>query len=175
MWWVTVFVYWTVSLLCVRAAMTSLRRRPWVVLGGFAIILSVNKQFKLSSAFTFMLKKDAFRNHWYLEREGLQMTTLVIIALVCAVSLISLAVITNRLSWTRVQKTILAIFIFLVAFALTRSTSLHAIDTFLYRERHGIMLNWVIELGALVPVLLMLLLTVFPGLKNQKQTHSDKS
>ncbi|MBN2715722.1 MAG: hypothetical protein JXX14_07685 [Deltaproteobacteria bacterium] len=148
-WWGSIAIYWVIFFLLILITRKSSNKYPWSILSFFAIVLALNKQFKLTSEITRFLKKDAFYNHWYVSRAELQLKTLAVIAILCIVSMVVLFVLAKRFNWSRIQQFILAVFVLLFAFSLVRSTSLHAIDAFLYRDRNGVQLNWVIEFSAL--------------------------
>ncbi|MBN2530531.1 MAG: hypothetical protein JXR76_29360 [Deltaproteobacteria bacterium] len=169
MWWVTVFVYWTTCALCIFSALKAPDKRWWRLLGiGFAV-LAINKQHNLTGLITRMLRRNAFHNHWYFERADIQYWTIGFIGalLICLIALFWF--VANKQKASGIQRFVLSILLILGCYSLMRSISLHALDYFLYRDFHGLQINWVFELGMLILAVAMVAGGIIRLLREQGQ------
>ena len=164
MGWLTVAVYLLTAIACWLRAQTAVSNsdfqfhgRFWRGLAAILLLLGINKQLNFLSLFTSLGRTWAWHQEWWQERQLVQFwligTFIALILILVIISSWRLRHLSGR--YLRASVGILL----LGGFVLIRATSLHAVDHYLYTPFAGIRLNWVIELGLLV---LLLLIAVFP-------------
>ncbi|NJN55879.1 MAG: hypothetical protein HC804_14715 [Anaerolineae bacterium] len=179
MGWLTVLFYLLVALACwfrsritVSTSEMLLHRRFWQGLSIIVLLLGINKQLNFLTLFTSLGRTWAWQQQWWQERQSMQLGLLGLVVFLVVV----LASISLWRFWHKGSRYVLATFgiLLLCAFVLIRTTSLHAVDYYLYTPFAGIKLNWVFELGLLC---LLLGTAVLPigSLSERKQTSRQVS
>jgi hypothetical protein len=154
--WLTVALYFGVAAL----VWGLLRRWPrwntgqeiwfWKLLFIALVLLGINKQLDLQSAFTEMARLMAVKQGWYAERRQAQM------AFIAGGAILGLTLLaaTTYLIWGAPGAThwALAGSAALVLFVLVRATSIHHVDEFLGRSLAGFRVNWLLEWGGLLVI-----------------------
>lgn len=149
--WLTVAVYFTVSLICLKAAFTTKNDKStktfWIFLTIFLVFLGINKQLDLQTLFTLIGKNLAIEQGWYKDRRIIQVGFIVLLGLVGTIGLIYLF---KKYKNTASEvKTALAGCIVLFSFILIRASSFHHMDILINFEIRGVKMNWILELGGL--------------------------
>ncbi|MCB9421231.1 MAG: hypothetical protein H6667_15625 [Ardenticatenaceae bacterium] len=153
MWWLTVITYGVTAVLCLIAAVrTPIKRGFWGGLALGMLLLGINKQQDLTGILTKLMRGAAWQEQWYFSRQPVQLTLIVIAALLFGGLFFWLA--RKAKPASRWQSLALLGIVFLAGFALVRAVSLHAVDAFLYRRIGGIQPNWIVELGGITLVAL---------------------
>lgn len=111
------------------------------------LILGINKLFNFTGVMTALLQELAYQVQWYDQR---RIGQTVILALLLAFSVVAAAYLFFRkIELSSGMRVALVGLVFLLALALGRAASLHAVDALLYRPIAGIKLNWVLELAGI--------------------------
>lgn len=158
--WLTVLLYFLAGVLVWRLLtdQSRLRRRItrrerwfWQFLLVGLILLGINKQLDLQSAFTEMGRMLADAQGWYSERRQVQAAFIAGIGIMGA-TLLAAAL---YLIWDAPAPThwALAGSTGLVLFVLVRAASFHHVDELLDHSLTGLRINWVIEMGALLVIM----------------------
>jgi hypothetical protein len=120
----------------------------WKLLLIALVLLGINKQLDLQSAFTEAARLLAVKQGWYAERRQAQL------AFVAGGAIMGLTLLaaTMFLIWGAPRATHWALVgsASLVLFVLVRATSIHHVDAFLGRSLAGIRVNWLLEWGGLL-------------------------
>ena len=150
--WVTVVGYFVAGLLAFRAAW-KVRHEPgklrvfWSSLTLVLILLGINKQLDLQTAFTELGRVMAVEEGWYKQRQTVQMYFIIGVGLFCGWASITLLV------WARhsALPTWLALVgtTSVIGYVLIRAASFHHIDRFLGSSILGFRWNWVLEMGGI--------------------------
>lgn len=119
----------------------------WLLLGGFLLLLGINKQLDLQSLFTQIGRDLALAQGWYNQRTRVQFI------FIGALAFIGFASLLLGIRWLRhagfAVKLALGGCTFLFGFVLLRASSFHHMDTIIGVTLGGARLNWVFELGSL--------------------------
>lgn len=155
--WLTVLLYaataWIVwRLLGVRQTADFRRSRHeqwfWKVLFVCIVLLAINKQLDLQSAFTELGRIVASRGGWYKDRHQVQL------AFIAGLSMMGLTIFaaTLYLTWGAPTSTLLALAgaIGLLLFVVVRAASFHHVDEWLKQRMIGVYMNWIFEIGSLL-------------------------
>lgn len=123
----------------------------WRLLFVGLILLAINKQLDLQSAFTELGRMAANRGGWYADRRQVQMAFIAGIAILG----LTLFVATLYLTWGAPAATQWALLgaTGLVMFVLVRAASFHHVDTMLGSELSGVRVNWLLEMGGLMVII----------------------
>jgi hypothetical protein len=123
----------------------------WRVIAVLFLFLGINKQLDLQTAFTEFGRVVAHAQGWYDRRIGVQIAFIEIIALVCGLASLLLAVQNVRTRWPNW----LAVFgtILVLGYVVIRAASFHHIDWFIHQRLLGIKWNWILEVGGISLVL----------------------
>ncbi len=157
--WLTVILYagvaWA-SLLVVKhekqrlIVMTKHEPLIWRLLMAGLILLGINKQLDLQSAFTEFARTLAIEQGWYEQRRQYQE------AFIAAVPIIGLTALAAMLLlvWGAPSATLWACggAAGLVIFVAIRAASFHHVDELLGWRLAGLPLNWVLEMGSLIVI-----------------------
>ena len=152
--WVTVALYLTATVSCwitmQRLADNPKERRAW--LSVLFLVLAINKQLDLQSALTEIGRILARRQHWYAQRQEVQIIVVGVLVTAAIVVLLTLIVWARRLS----GPTLLALvgIALVIGYVLIRAASFHHIDRFIGRTLLGFRWNWIIEMGGITVVIL---------------------
>ena len=151
MGWVTVVVYFTVAIICLKAATTENANKSeklfWFYLTFFLIALGINKQLDLQSLLTQTGKDLAIAQGWYKDRRFIQMGFIILIGLLGVTGTIILLK-TYRNANTAIKIAFVGCIILFV-FIIMRASSFHHMDLFINMEFVGAKMNWLLELGGL--------------------------
>ncbi|MCB8945997.1 MAG: hypothetical protein H6658_19800 [Ardenticatenaceae bacterium] len=163
--WLTVALYLLVALSCWFQARTAVshptppfHRRFWLSSATILLLLGINKQLNFLTLFTTLGRTWAYQQQWWQERRPIQ-AAFIGLVIILILSLFILNIWRLRQSPRRYLLTRIQLLL-LIGFVIIRATSLHAVDYYLFTPFAGIHLNWVIELGLLI---LLLISTGFPA------------
>ena len=159
--WVTVVLYFLVSLRAWQVARGAFKfttdsiaareRALWFIFAIALALLGINKQLDLQSLMTDIARASALEHGWYQNRRDVQRLFIV------AVFFSALVAATSLLFYFRkvLFKHGLAIigFCFLLAFIFIRATSFHASDILIHSRLAGLKINWLLECGGLLLIL----------------------
>ena len=149
--WVTVFVYFTVAIICLKAATSAESKKSeklfWLYLTIFLIALGINKQLDLQSLFTQIGKDLAIAQGWYKDRRLVQIGFIILIGLL-GVTSATILIRTYRNANTAI-KIAFAGCIILFVFILIRASSFHHMDIFINMKVADVRMNGILELGGL--------------------------
>jgi len=122
-------------------------RRVWFVLSLLFLCLGLNKQLDLQSALTEIGRVLASHQHWYRQRQTVQVTFIIGVAAAGISALLIL------LFWVRRSPlaTLLAVAgtAMVIAYVLVRAASFHHIDRFIGQTVLGFRWNWIIEMSGI--------------------------
>ena len=149
--WITVALYLVATVSCWktsrRIAMGTSERRVWFVLALLFLCLGLNKQLDLQSALTEIGRVLATHQHWYGQRQTVQVTFIIGVATAGISALLIL------LFWVRRSPlaTLLAVAgtAMVIAYVLVRAASFHHIDRFIGQTVLGFRWNWIIEMSGI--------------------------
>ena len=151
MGWITVAVYFTVAIICLKAATTENANKSekhfWFYLTFFLMALGINKQLDLQSLLTQTGKDLAIAQGWYKDRRFIQMGFIILIGLLGVTGTIILLK-TYRNANTAIKIAFVGCIILFV-FILMRASSFHYMDIFINKELAGVRMNGILELGGL--------------------------
>lgn len=124
----------------------------WKILLLGLVALGINKQLDLQSAFTELGRIVADRQGWYAERRQVQAAFIAGIAILGLTLIAATAYLISgapaATQWALVGSA------GLVAFVIVRATSFHHVDELLGGRLSGLPINWVLEMGALLLIVL---------------------
>jgi hypothetical protein len=151
--WVTVVLYFLAMVSCLVTARNSQvgERRIWAVISILFLILGINKQLDLQTAFTEVGRILALEEGWYERRQSVQLYFIIFVALVCVFVIITLLIWARRApfpAWVALFGTTSVI-----GFVLIRAASFHHIDRFIGKTLLGFRWNWILEMGGISVVL----------------------
>ena len=156
--WLTVLLYaaaaWATFRLLITWKETNSgphERWFWRALLTGLVFLGVNKQLDLQSALTEIGRILADKHGWYADRHQLQMAFIAGIALMG----LTLFAATLQLTWGAPAPTRWAMLggVGLVVFVVIRAASFHHVDAFLGYRLSGIPVNWLLEMGSLLLII----------------------
>jgi hypothetical protein len=157
--WITVILYLVAVISCWKTAYklakvntgVSQEQRTWRAISALFLALGINKQLDLQTALTEVGRMLAHSEGWYNQRQVVQLTFIVLVAIICVVATLALLI------WARnaPAPTWLALIgtMFVLGFVLMRATSFHHMDRFLGERMLGFRLNWILEIGGISLVL----------------------
>jgi hypothetical protein len=155
--WLTVALYAVAAWQCYRATRPSSvlprsERMLWLTVALGLLALGINKQLDLQSAFTEIGRIAAHQQGWYERRHEVQRQFTIAVAAAAAASVLLLAGFARRAP----LPTMLALVgsILLLAFVVIRAASFHHVDLLLADAVFGLKLNWVLEIGGILIILL---------------------
>ena len=123
----------------------------WRVLFLGLILLGINKQLDLQSAFTEIGRMAADQQGWYEDRRQVQM------AFIAGIAIMGLTVLaaTLNLIWGAPSSTYWALLgsTGLLIFVVVRAASFHHIDEMLGNDLSGLRINWLLEMGMLLVII----------------------
>jgi hypothetical protein len=122
----------------------------WNMISASLVVLAFNKLFE--SAITEFVRVYAVEHGWYSERRVVQVEFIVVVMMTCLLAA-GVALFLARHAPVATQLASIGI-VLLIALALVRDASLHEIDYLISQWVFGLKLNWILELGGLVLVLL---------------------
>jgi hypothetical protein len=152
--WVTVVFYFLAVLSTWRTAnfiSASTERWLWILTALMFVVLGINKQLDLQTAFTEIGRIFAVDQGWYNQREIVQLWFIVAVAVVCLLIAIGLLVLARDAlfpSWVALLGMVVVLM-----FVLIRAASFHHIDRFIGERVLGLKWNWIIEMGGISIVL----------------------
>lgn len=158
--WITVAAYLLTFTLCLSARKAASGDLPkadadfepsfWGLLAASCLVLAFNKQLDLQTLLTSLGRDAAKEQGWYEQRRMVQQCFIwtVSAAALAIVVLVSARLRTaSRWAWLAVMG-----FAALTTFVVTRAASFHHMDAFISGSVAGILVNHVLELGALLIV-----------------------
>ena len=123
----------------------------WRTLFMGLVLLGINKQLDLQSAFTEIGRMMAEKQGWYSDRRQLQM------AFVAGFTIMGLTLFaaTLHLTWGAPSQTFWALVggAGLASFVIIRAASFHHIDAALGHKISGLRINWLLEIGGLLIII----------------------
>ena len=123
----------------------------WKMLFVGLVLLGINKQLDMQSAFTEIGRIMAAKEGWYANRQQVQ------IAFIAGIVLVGLALFTATLhmTWGAPRSTIGALVgsTGLLVFVIIRAASFHHVDDLLGHSLSGLRINWLLEMGALLMII----------------------
>lgn len=152
--WITVAVYFITAIICLKAALQSsfdkenTVRNLWLFLTVFLIALGINKQLDLQTLLTQIGRDIAKEQGWYKDRRIIQISFIILIGLIGTVGITFLFK-TYKNAESAIKITLSGCVI-LLAFILTRASSFHHMDIFIYMKFIGVGVNGLLELGSLI-------------------------
>lgn len=162
MGWITVGVYFLVSILALRLVMNSrqmfpsglyrMQRRFWLIVCLLMLALGINKQLDLQSLITAIGRFYVERNGWLEYKRPIQVGVIVSILMIAVLCLLLFVYRMNHLlktNWLAI-----AGLTTLMVFIVSRATSFHQMDTFISTDILGVRFNWLMELGGLTAIAL---------------------
>jgi hypothetical protein len=154
--WLTVALYFLAAWQCWKALrtprLTVIEKSFWRVLALLLVVLGINKQLDLQTAFTELGRWIAHRQGWYEQRHEVQVVFVagaLLAGLVGAVGLLWLM----RRSAAPIRIAIVGCCA-LVAYVVVRAVSIHHVDRFIHSDVFGIRMNWLLEIGGICSVVL---------------------
>jgi hypothetical protein len=158
MGWVTVVAYGVAAWQCVVLGRGEVRdmpadeRRVWWGLAAIMLLLGVNKQLDVQTAFTELGRIVARTQGWYGRRAHVQRRFIELV-LAGAIGTIVVALIIVR-KMPRATRLAIVGLTLLAAFVFIRATSFHKVDLILGARWLGMKANWLFELGGIGLILL---------------------
>jgi hypothetical protein len=125
-------------------------RRFWQFILGAMLVLGVNKQLDLQTAFTNIGRWLAWHQGWYADRRGVQVAFIALLLVGGVALLVALLWWLRPLS--RAQQLGLAGLCALGAFVMIRAASFHHVDMLLGLELGGLRVNWLLEGGSIAVI-----------------------
>lgn len=123
----------------------------WRMLFVGLVLLGINKQLDLQSAFTEIGRILADKQGWYEDRRQVQM------AFIAGITIMGLTLFaaTLHLTWGAPASTHWALLggTGLVVFVVIRAASFHHVDEMLGYRLSGLQINWLLEMGALMVII----------------------
>ena len=153
--WVIVVLYCLAAISCWMTARNlhhGQERLIWRSFSVLFLLLGINKQLDLLSAFTQLGRLLAKTQGWYAQHRSVQLAFIVFIAILCMIALATLLIWARRSpasTWFVLLGTILVI-----GFMLIRAASFHSIDRFIFSDVIGYRWKWILEMGGISIVLI---------------------
>lgn len=152
--WVTVFIYFTVAIICRKAASSAGSNKSeklfWLWLTILLIALGVNKQLDLQTLFTQIGRDLSIAQGWYKDRRIIQTGFIILIGLI---SVTGLTVLMKKYKNSNSAIKIASFgCMILFVFIIIRASSFHHIDLFINMELANIRMNCILELGGLAVI-----------------------
>jgi hypothetical protein len=154
--WVTTFVYFATVAQMWRVARridrVSFEWTVWRLILLCMLALGINKQLDLQTAFTEAGRILAHHQGWYENRQAVQKMFIAALGGAAAAGCIAIAVIAYQMP--RSTRLALCGLVVLTAFVLIRAASFHRVDILLGMSTLGLKVNWILEIGGILLVLL---------------------
>jgi drug/metabolite transporter superfamily protein YnfA len=154
--WITVVLYFVAVIFCWKAsasrAISMRERQIWRFVAILFVMLGINKQLDLQTAFTELGRVMAAHGGWYEQRRVVQLAFIRGVAMTCAAIALTMIVWAWRASfscWLAILGTSIGL-----GFVLIRAASFHHVDMFLSQTALGLRWNWVLEMGGIIIVIL---------------------
>lgn len=153
MGWITVGLYLVCSWQCrevsVKGAgsLSAMERLMWHALFIGLLLLGINKQLDLQTAFTELGRVLALQQGWYENRRSVQIYFIYSVLAVAFTLLISALYLAKKSPWPTTISLIGSIC--LVSFVVIRATSFHHVDLLIVSSFMGISMNWILEIGGI--------------------------
>ena len=157
--WITVALYLVTAYFCWRVAREigaggGGARSEALVWGGIALLfllLGINKQLDLQSAFTEIARVISHAQGWYENRRSVQVAFIGVIGAICLIVGIGLLIMIRgspMATWLAAAGTLLVL-----TFVAVRAASFHHVDQFIKETVFGLRWNWILEMGGILLVL----------------------
>jgi hypothetical protein len=154
--WATTFLYFfavvRISRVMGRIHRVSFEWRVWRALLVCMLALGINKQLDLQTALTEAGRMLAFHQEWYEERREVQKLFIATLCVAAVVGCVAVAMVAYHMP--RSTRLALCGLIVLTAFVLIRASSFHHVDILLTTRTIGLKVNWILEIGGILLVLL---------------------
>ncbi len=158
--WITVFLYLVTAYWCWRVAndvgaeghATRWETRAWRILALLFVALGINKQLDLQSALTEIGRVLAYYQGWYENRRTVQFAFIGVVGGLCLIAALALLAMIWKApppTWLAAGGTML-----ILLFVGVRAASFHHIDELIDTRVLGLRLNWILEMGGILLVLL---------------------
>jgi hypothetical protein len=154
--WVTVVLYFLAAVSCWVTARKldhgTHERRIWWSISILFLALGINKQLDLQTALTEAGRVLAKFQGWYAQRDLVQLSFIVLVAISCMIAIITLLIWARNApypSWFALIGVTLVI-----GFVLIRAASFHHVDRLIGARILGLRWNWILEMGGISVVLL---------------------
>ena len=152
--WVTVVVYFTVAIICMKAATSAGSNKSeklfWLCLTIFLIALGINKQLDFQTLLTQIGRDIAFAQGWYQNRRIVQLGFIILVG-VLGVSGLTILLIMYRNASSAIKIAFIGCIILFV-FILMRASSFHHVDILINMKLAGVRMNGILELGGLAVI-----------------------
>jgi hypothetical protein len=154
--WATTFLYFAAVVQIWRVTRridpVSLEWTVWRLLMVCMFALGVNKQLDLQTAFTEMGRILAHKQGWYADRREVQKMFIAGLCVAAAAGCVVVAVVARDMP----PSTRLALcgIVVLTVFVLIRASSFHHVDILLNTRTIGLKVNWILENGGILLVML---------------------
>ncbi|MDB4983500.1 MAG: isopropylmalate isomerase [Myxococcales bacterium] len=123
-------------------------RSLWLTLAVVLFLLGINKQLDLQTALTELGRIVARTFGWYADRRPVQLGFIVFVALVGLTTFRTMLFLARGA--LRNLRAVLAGTLFVICFVTIRAASFHHVDRLLGRDIGGFRMNWVLELGGIL-------------------------
>jgi hypothetical protein len=156
--WFTVVLYAVAAWQCYRVTALPAGELPraerllWLTVALGLLALGINKQLDLQTALTEVGRILAHLQGWYERRHEVQQQFTMTVAAAAVVGVLVMVVMARRAP--RATLLVLAGSILLLAFVVIRAASFHHVDLFLADGVFGLKMNWVLEIGGILIILL---------------------
>ena len=158
MGWITVFAYFFTAAVAFKLYLSSqhifttdtrtTQKQFWLIITTIMLFLGINKQLDLQSLLTAIGRYYAHRDGWYDHRRIVQLSTIIGIAILMVISMLTFMFyfrVILRTNWLAMVG-----LSFLLMFVLMRATSFHHIDILINTYILGMRMNWVLELAGIL-------------------------
>jgi hypothetical protein len=126
-------------------------RGLWLGIFVLLVLLGINKQLDLQTAFTELGRMAAHAGGWYARRRKYQIVFILAVFLASGWILRSILLLASG-QGLRMAPALLGI-AFLFCFVVTRAASFHHIDRLLGMSFEGFKMNWILELGGIALII----------------------
>jgi hypothetical protein len=154
--WATTFLYFATAIqvwrVMRRTERASFEWTVWRVLLVCMLALGVNKQLDLQTAFTEMGRILAHKQGWYDDRQEVQKMFIAGLCGAAAAGCVAIAVVAYHMPLS--TRLALCGIVVLTAFVLIRAASFHHVDILLSTRAIGLKVNWILENGGILLVML---------------------
>jgi hypothetical protein len=123
-------------------------RALWLGLATVLLLLGINKQLDIQTAFTEALRGLAIDQGWYDIRRPIQVAFILLVAVIGLLTFRAVMLLAR--GELRGLSMVLGGVVFIICFVIIRAASFHHIDRLLGSDIGGFRLNWIIELGGIL-------------------------
>jgi hypothetical protein len=158
--WLTVLAYLVAAWMCLQVVcleydlqteVEQCEKWLWRYLVSGIVLLGINKQLDLQSALTEIGRIIAVDQGWYESRRNVQFWFILAVALIAVLSSVTLIFLAR--SAPKATLIVLAGCLFLLGFVVMRAASFHHLDGMLRSDIGGVRMNWILEIGSLLVII----------------------